>query len=145
MEPQAIRSWLLHFPEVTETTPFDETTVVYKTAGKLFVLVDWDAKPLAFNLKCDPERAEQLRDQYACVLPGYHMNKKHWNTVVYDGSVEDTLFLEWVEHSFFRVAKGFPKAKQAALEGLWAATKSKGMGLSDVADVELRSALKRGI
>jgi predicted DNA-binding protein (MmcQ/YjbR family) len=126
MEPQTIRSWLLRFPEVTESTPFDETTVVFKTAGKLFALVDWDEKPLRFNLKCDPAKVEQLRDRYACVLPGYHMNKKHWNTVVYDGSVDDAMFLEWVEHSFYRVVQGLPKAKQKELLARWDATKLAG-------------------
>lgn len=112
MEPEALRSYLLGFPEVSEETPFGPDAVVYKTDGKMFALTDWDTLPLRINLKCDPERAQQLRDTHRCVEPGYHMNKKHWNTVTLDGSVPDAVFLEWVRHSFECVLKGMPKARQ---------------------------------
>ena len=71
------------------------------------------------NLKCDPERAVELREQYDAVQPGYHMNKKHWNTVIMDGSVPDKLLKEWVDHSYDLVAAGLTKAQKTALESLW--------------------------
>lgn len=109
MQVDALRDCFLGFPEVTEETPFDEHTVVYKTAGKMFALIDWEQKPLRMNLKCDPLLAEELRDQYPCVVPGYHMNKKHWNTVFIDGSVSDEQLGEWVCHSFEKVVAGMSK------------------------------------
>lgn len=115
MNVEELRSLFLNYPEVTEETPFDESTVVYKTAGKMFVLINWDENPLRANLKCEPSKAEELREQYSCVIPGYHMNKKHWNTVYFDGSVDDSVLKEWVEHSFDRVVAGFPKKKREEL------------------------------
>lgn len=143
MEPEDIRKVFLSFPKVTEETPFDETTVVYKTAGKMFALTSWDPNPLRFNLKCDPERALKLRDQHACVLPGYHMSKKHWNTVIYDGSVEDDMFLEWVKHSFEMVAKSLPKKVQVELLEAFQSDTDKHMESSD--KQELRSQMRKGI
>ena len=115
MTVEELRRCFLSFPEVTEETPFDESTVVYKTAGKMFALIDWEQKPLSTNLKCEPSRAEELRDKYACVVPGYHMSKKHWNTVFLDGSVDDVTLREWITHSFERVVAGMPKKDQVRL------------------------------
>jgi len=143
MEPEAIRRYLLSFPRVTEETPFDETTVVYKTAGKMFALTSWDPESLRFNLKCDPERASELRDRYDCVLPGYHMNKKHWNTVIYDGTVEDEVFLQWVKHSFDRVVRSLPKKVQGEL--LKEFNQGTKESISDREDSELRSRLEKDV
>ncbi len=140
MDAEKYRQVVLSFPEVTEEQPFGPEATVYKTAGKMFALIGYDNKPLWTNLKCDPKKAEELRDQYACVKPGYHMNKKHWNTVTLDGSVPDELVTEWIKHSFECVLKGFPKAKREAL--LKAQQSSRPL---DHTDKELRSQLRKGI
>lgn len=92
---------------MTEEFPFDANTLVYKVMGKMFALTDIDHFE-SVNLKCDPERAIQLRDEYEAVHPGYHMNKKHWNTVRMDGSVGDRLIKEWIDHSYDLVVKSLP-------------------------------------
>jgi predicted DNA-binding protein (MmcQ/YjbR family) len=92
-------------PGAEETTPFGPDTLVYKVGGKIFALTSPDEFPPRVNLKCDPERAIELRDRYESILPGYHMNKRHWNTVVLDGSVSTALVRELVDHSYQLVAK----------------------------------------
>lgn len=82
--------------------------------GKIFALVDVDAFE-SINLKCDPEEVEELRERYEGVLPGYHMNKKHWNTVLLDGSIPDRLLLEWTRNSYDLVVKGLPKKTREQL------------------------------
>ena len=93
---------------VSEGFPFDENTLVFKVAGKMFALLSLEANPLRANLKCDPERALELREAYPCVQPGFHMNKKHWNTVEIDGSVPDSTLFEWIDHSYTLVVAGLP-------------------------------------
>ena len=85
--------------------PFGPDTLVFKVAGKVFLLAGIDSKPLEFNVKCDPDKAEELRAAYPCVLPGYHMNKKHWNTIIVDGSVSSGLLKEWMDDSYGLVKK----------------------------------------
>ena len=92
-------------PGAEETTPFGPDTLVYKVGGKIFALTSPDEFPPRVNLKCDPERAIELRDRYESILPGYHMNKRHWNIVVLDGSVPSALVRELVDHSYQLVAK----------------------------------------
>jgi predicted DNA-binding protein (MmcQ/YjbR family) len=92
-------------PGAEETTPFGPDTLVYKVGGKIFALTSPDEFPPRVNLKCDPERALELRDRYESILPGYHMNKRHWNTVVLDGSVPSELVRELVDHSYQLVVK----------------------------------------
>jgi len=111
MNIESLREYCLSLPEVTECFPFDDVTLVFKVAGKMFVLVNLDAE-LSMNLKCNPEKAIELRDQYSCVVPGFHMNKTHWNTVYVDGSVNDKLLIEWVEHSYWLVVSQLPKIKR---------------------------------
>ena len=142
MTVEELRRCFLSFPEVTEETPFDESTVVYKTAGKMYALIDWEQKPLSMNLKCEPSRAEELRDEYACVIPGYHMSKKHWNTVILDGSVDDATLREWITHSFERVVAGMPKKDQARLLGKHKAGSADPTGIEDKA---LREEMRRRI
>jgi predicted DNA-binding protein (MmcQ/YjbR family) len=89
---------------VTEEFPFGEDTMVFKANGKIFAITNVETFE-GINLKCDPERAIQLREQYDAVQPGYHMNKKHWNTVVMDGSISDKLVKEWIDHSYELVNK----------------------------------------
>lgn len=105
-----IREFCLGLPDVEETLPFGPNVLVFKTQGKIFLLLSLDADPLQFNVKCVPALAEELRENYSCVLPGYHMNKKHWNTVVIDGSVKNALLKSWIEQSYHLVHKS-PKNK----------------------------------
>ena len=87
-------------PEVEESLPFGPDVLVLKTNGKMFLLIPLDTDPLRFNAKCDPERAIQLREEYSGIVPGYHMNKKLWNTVLLDGSVPGKLVRELIDHSY---------------------------------------------
>ena len=100
MNIEQLHEYALSLPDVTESFPFDETTLVMKAGGKMFLLVSLDADPLQFNVKCDPESAVELREEYACVLPGYHMNKKHWNTIVVDGTLTNKQLKDMVLDSY---------------------------------------------
>nr|MBI1231290.1 MmcQ/YjbR family DNA-binding protein [Cytophagales bacterium] len=114
MEILTFRNYCLAKKGVTEDTPFDPDTLCFRVGGKIFAIVDI----LAFesvNLKCDPEYAVELRETYPGVSPGYHMNKKHWNTVTFDGSIADTKILEWVDYSYELVLRSLPKKVQTAV------------------------------
>ena len=100
MDAEQFREYCLAKPWVTEGTPFGEDTLVFKVAGKMFALLSLDDVPPRANLKCDPDRALELRDRYEQVLPGYHMNKKHWNTVVLDGAIPNATIVEMIDHSY---------------------------------------------
>lgn len=115
MDPESLRDYCLAKPGTTESFPFDEVTLVFKVGGKVFALVDTESRPTTINLKCDPERAVQLRDEFAAVKPGFHMNKTHWNTIVLDGSVRSQHVREWIDHSYELVCRGLPKAVQRNL------------------------------
>ena len=108
MNIELIREYCLRKRFVTEELPFNEDSPVYKVMGKIFLIASLD-QPTSINLKCDPEKAVELREKYACVKPGYHMNKMHWNTVEIDNSVPDKLIYEWIDHSFGLVVKGLKK------------------------------------
>ena len=105
MNVETLRAYCLHKPGAEETQPFGPDTVVYKVGGKAFLLTGFDSEDLRFNVKCDPDKAVELREEFACVLPGYHMNKKHWNTIVVDGSVSSKQLQEWIDHSYDLVLK----------------------------------------
>jgi predicted DNA-binding protein (MmcQ/YjbR family) len=109
MDIEFIRDYCLSEDNVEETLPFGPDTLVYKTGGKVFLLMSLDSDPLRFNVKCDPEKALELREEFACVLPGYHMNKKHWNTIVVDGLVPSKQLKEWIDHSYSLVSKTLKK------------------------------------
>ena len=109
MNIESLREYCLSKPGVEETLPFGPTTLVYKARGKIFLLTGLDDEQLSFNVKCDPELAIELREQYPCVQPGYHMNKKHWNTIVVDGSVSTKQLKEWIDHSYDLVVKNLPQ------------------------------------
>ena len=104
-------------PGVTESFPFDENTLVFKVMNKMFALCDVDLFTFV-NLKCDPERAIQLREQYDAIKPGYHMNKAHWNSIYVDGTIPDNLFLELVDHSYELIVDSLPKRVKEELSKL---------------------------
>lgn len=104
MNIESLREYCLSKPGAEEMLPFGPDNLVFKVNGKMFLLVGLDNDPLQFNVKCDPEKAIELRETYSCVLPGYHMNKKHWNTVIVDGSVSTSQLKEWIDHSYELVA-----------------------------------------
>lgn len=103
MNLESFRDHCLPKPGVTEEFPFGEDVLVFKVYGKMFALSGMEEFE-SINLKCDPEQAALLREQYPAVLPGYHMNKKHWNTVMMDGSINDKLIKSWIDHSYELVA-----------------------------------------
>ena len=111
--PDAIELFLSK-PGAEETTPFGPEVLVYKVGGKMFALTEPDEFPASINLKCDPDRAVMLRDEYESITPGYHMNKRHWNTVILDGSVPDSLLSALIDHSYQLVVGSLPKAKKPA-------------------------------
>ena len=100
MNIEDIRMYCLSKPDVEEALPFGNDTLVFKVGGKIFLLVGMDSQPIQFNVKCDPERAVELREQYDCIIPGYHMNKKHWNTVVIDNTLSTKQLKEQIDHSY---------------------------------------------
>jgi len=102
------RDYCLRKPGVTEEFPFDDIVLTFKVMGKIFALTDVDHFE-SINLKCEPIRAIELRETYSGIIPGYHMNKKHWNTVKMDGSVNDLLICELIDHSYDLVVNGLPK------------------------------------
>ena len=102
MDIESLREYCISKKNATESFPFGDDTLVFKTNGKIFALVNLDGD-LSINLKCDPVFALELRERYTSVIPGYHMNKKHWNTVRIDGSVPDREIYSWIDHSFDRV------------------------------------------
>ncbi len=110
-----LRRCCLGFPGVVEEFPFRPGLSVFKVAGKVFALTALKQRPLSVSLKCEPELAEQLRATYSAIRPGYHLNKRHWNTVEIDGEVADQLVLDMVEDSYDLVVAGMPKRVQATL------------------------------
>ena len=107
-----LKSYLLAKPGAVEEFPFDTVTLVIKVGGRMFALVGINDDPLRLNLKCDPGKAEILREIYPAILPGYHMNKRHWNTVILDGSIADTVIQSMIDDSYNLVVQGLSKAKQ---------------------------------
>jgi len=116
MDIEQIRDYCLSKKSVKESLPFGEEVLVFKVAGKVFLLMSMDERPLQFNVKCDPEKAIELREQYDCVQPGYHMNKKHWNTIIVDGSAPTKLLKDWMDHSYEQVVLGLPKKERMKLQ-----------------------------
>lgn len=114
MDLTAFREYCLAKPGVTEETPFGPGTLVFKVMGKMFALMDLD-NFVSVNLKCDPETAADLRERYAYVLPGYHMNKHHWNTVEIGTGATDPQLRAWTDHSYDLVRVSLPKKVQAEL------------------------------
>ena len=117
MNIEEYRDYCIAKPGVTEGFPFDETVLVFKVMGKMFALTDVD-KFDGVNLKCDPERTIELRESNPGIAPGFHMNKSNWNTVSTDGSVDDPLFYELIDHSYEMVVRGLTRKLQVELEEL---------------------------
>jgi len=116
MNIEQIRNYCLKKLGVTEEFPFDEETLVFKVAGKIFLLASLESIPLQINLKCDPEKAIELREEYESVQPGYHMNKIHWNTIIVDGSVSVNKIFEWIDDSYNLVVAGLKKSERKTLK-----------------------------
>lgn len=105
MNAEELRDYALSLKNVTEGFPFGEETLVFKTNAKIFLLVSLNAAPLKFNVKCDPDFAIELREQYPCIVPGYHMNKKHWNTIMVDGTLTRSQLKKFIMNSYLLVSK----------------------------------------
>jgi predicted DNA-binding protein (MmcQ/YjbR family) len=115
MDIESYRKYCLAKPGVTEEFPFDNNTLVFKVAGKMFALTSL-ATFESINLKVEPEKGAELREQYPAVRPGYHMNKKHWNTVIMDGSISDKLLLQWIDTSYDLVVNTLSKSQRSLLD-----------------------------
>jgi predicted DNA-binding protein (MmcQ/YjbR family) len=109
MDIEWLRQYCLSKKEVEETLPFGPDVLVFKVAGKVFLLTSLDSEKMRFSVKCNPDKAIELREQYDCVQPGYHLNKKHWNTIYPDGSVTVKLMKQWIDHSYDLVVDSLPK------------------------------------
>ncbi|WP_026464683.1 MmcQ/YjbR family DNA-binding protein [Adhaeribacter aquaticus] len=114
MNIEEFRDYCLAKPGVTEETPFGPETLVFKVGGKIFALTDIESFE-SINLKCDPEMAIQLREEYPEVKPGYHMDKKHWNTITMGTTIPDKLIEQWIDQSFYLVYAKLTKAQKLAL------------------------------
>ena len=109
MDIEQLRDYCLSKPDTKEGLPFGPNVLVFKVKGKMFLLASLDTNPLQFNVKCHPDLAEELREQFTCVLPGYHMNKQHWNTIIVDGSVSSSQLKEWIDFSYELILNGKKK------------------------------------
>jgi predicted DNA-binding protein (MmcQ/YjbR family) len=118
MHLDELREYCINKKGVEEGFPFGGDTLVFKVMGKIFLLSGIDSQPVQFNAKCDPEKAIELRENYPCVLPGYHMNKQHWNTIICDGFVSDKQIQEWIDDSYNLVASSLTKKLKSELENL---------------------------
>lgn len=115
---ESIDNYCLSNRGATKDYPFGPSPTVYRVMGKMFALSNENNQPITFNLKCDPDWALALRDMYAAVQPGYHMNKRHWNSVTVDGSIPDDDLFEMIDHSYDVIVKKLPKRDRALLNGL---------------------------
>jgi predicted DNA-binding protein (MmcQ/YjbR family) len=115
MKPAELKGHCLSFTGAEETFPFGPNTSVFKVAGKMFALSQLAAIPLTVSLKCDPGLAEALREAHSAVLPGYHLNKRHWNTVIIDGSLPDQMIRDMIEDSYDLVVSKLPATRRRSL------------------------------
>jgi len=111
MNIEELRDYCISKPAVAESFPFDESTLVFKVAGKMFLLTDL-VDAFSMNVKNTPEKVIELREHYPCVLPGYHMNKIHWVTVIIDGSISDSLLKKWIDESYNLIVSGFSRKEK---------------------------------
>lgn len=115
MKPSDLRDRCLALPGAEETFPFGPENSVFKVAGKVFALSRLDSTPLRISLKCEPALAEQLREAHAAVIPGYHLNKRHWNTVILDGSLAPRTIGDMIEDSYDLIVSRMPRSRRHAL------------------------------
>jgi predicted DNA-binding protein (MmcQ/YjbR family) len=115
MQTDTFREYCLNKPGATESTPFGEDNLVFKVGGKMFALLSLDHVPPQVNLKCDPDLALELRDRYEQVRPGYHMNKKHWNTVELGAGIPESELRKMIDHSYELVVSGLPRTTRSKL------------------------------
>lgn len=118
MNIETICEYCLNKKGVKEDFPFDEETLVFKVMEKIFVLIPLEKIPLQINLKCNPEKAIELRERFENVRPGWHMNKKYWNTVIVDGNLKWLDLKKWIDHSYDEVIKGLKKSDKEKLKRL---------------------------
>lgn len=118
MNIEEIREYCLSLKAASEYFPFDDVTLVFRVMDKMFALLPLDSAEKSIALKCDPEKAIELRARYSFVTPGYHFNKKYWNTVFITSELSDKLLKEWICDSYNEVVKKFPKSKQKQLAEL---------------------------
>lgn len=116
MDLEEIKNYLLAQKGSTLEFPFGEEVMVFKVMNKMFALLSWQNSPLHLNLKCEPEEAIVLRKVFEAVIPGYHQNKKHWNTIILDQSIPEKLILEMVDNSYKLVVKGLTKTDKEKLK-----------------------------
>jgi predicted DNA-binding protein (MmcQ/YjbR family) len=115
---EVIKAYCLAKPGSSAGYPFGEGTLVFKVLDRMYALCSEDERPLRINLKCDPDDALALRAQYSAIIPGYHMNKKHWNSLITDGSLQDSLVFELIDHSYQLVISKMSQAKQRKLKSI---------------------------
>lgn len=116
MHIESFREYALSKKATSENFPFDEVTLCLRVAGKIFAITSLDGERFTVNLKCEPDYALELREQYPEVQPGWHMNKKHWNTVDFEGGLDDNMLRHLVDHSYEQVVKSLKKLERAALD-----------------------------
>ena len=116
IELDTLRTYLLQKPGSVEEMPFGPQALVYKVMGKMFALIAWEENPLTITLKCDPDEALFLRDLYPAVIPGYYMNKRHWNTITIDGTIPAPEFWRMVDDSYRLVVRGLSKTDREVLK-----------------------------
>ena len=114
MNIEELREYCLAKKGVTESMPFGDDALVFKVMDKMFLLSNLEGQ-LQINVKCEPEKAIRLREEYPAVTPGYHMSKKHWNTIMIDGSIPREKICNWIDESYELIVKGLPKSKQNKL------------------------------
>jgi predicted DNA-binding protein (MmcQ/YjbR family) len=109
MNAEEIRDYCLAKKEVTEGMPFGPNVLVFRVCNKMFLLLAFDSNPLQFNAKCDPQKAIELREKYNSIIPGYHMSKIHWNTIIVDGELSVSLIKEQIDNSYKLIVDSLPK------------------------------------
>jgi predicted DNA-binding protein (MmcQ/YjbR family) len=118
MNPDTIRKYCLDKEQVTEGFPFGEEALVFKVGGKIFLIAALDSSPFQFNVKCDPELAQEYRENYPAVIPAWHMNKKHWNTLIMDGTIPAKLVKTMIDDSYRLVLASLPAKIRAGFHSL---------------------------
>lgn len=113
---ESIREYCLSKPGTTESLPFDDVTLVFKVVNKVFLILSLDTAMPSFNAKCDPDLALEWRERHPQIIPGFHMNKKHWNTIEVDQGLSENFIREIIDHSYGLVVAGLPKKDKAALQ-----------------------------